>query len=105
MATKTAAKIEDVIRLESGTGKAYVALKDGKAHSLKALITALHKAGSPHAWGVIYRIGRLVAKHTGRQIVIDRENDRVQFVSKPTKASKSSKKVTKAAPAKVAVAA
>lgn len=84
--------IADLINLETGIGKVYVALKDGKRKSLKAVLTMLRKSGKKDPWGAIFSLRRLFAANTGRMVLVDREAETIQIVNKPT-----TKKAKKAA--------
>jgi len=81
----------------TGIGKTYAALKDGKNHSLKTVLNMLKKAGKADPWGAIFAVRRLLAEHTHQVMVVDRQNDKIQIVNKPkTVAKKATKKAVAA---------
>lgn len=74
-------KVEDVVRINSGKGKVYLALKDGKAHKITAIVAMLRKEGLDHPWAAVYGLGRILKAQFGKQIVVDREASTFQMTA------------------------
>lgn len=72
-------KVEDVVRINSGKGKVYLALKDGKAHQIKTILAMLKKEGIEHKFPAVYGLGRILRAQFGKQIVVDREKGTFQM--------------------------
>lgn len=68
---KKTVNIEEVVRITSLKGKLYLALKDGKKHTVASVKPMLTKAGlSGHYAGIMYALGRVLRSHFGKQIVL-----------------------------------
>ena len=100
----TAKTIDQFVRITSSKGKLYLALKDGKKHTITELKRITGYTGFRGFWGPVYGLNRLLKSEFGKQItIVDRfeKTGTLQMVpfaqkrtSKPV-AKKVTKKATK----------
>lgn len=101
-------QIEDHYRLTSGVAKLYLALKDGKKHSISDMRKMLQKGGLKRKiFGHVYALGRLLREHNAQDVYIEKTGWSGDFVvgtlqiAAFTKTRTPSKQATKKAQKKV----